>query len=278
MSMMLLLHTDRSDPVSCAILNNAGRFDREVIAISLSQLLSEVVIGSRWTWAGRTIDPARTAVVNRLTSLGTVDDASRLASPFVRQQMWGWLHHELQHFAYASSLPTATSLIGCYGSLLDQWSDLPLLVGGLRVPRHRASGSREVLQGDVYVVNPWNLYSLGKRASAETASVEGAQLAYIRPSGQLIHIAQVGGTMMFANAPPEMTAQQRDYMASFAKSMAALSASRILEHAFFVGDGLPVFYSTCPMPVISGTHPAYADLVVEGLQDDIERRSRRTAS
>src|SRR5687767_4716554 len=134
--MLLLLHVGRSDPVSCAILDNAGRFDREVIAISLPQLLSEIVVGACWTWAGRTIDPARTAVVNRLTSFGNANDAGQLASPFRQQQMWGWLHHELQRFAYVSSLPTATSLIGCHGSLLDQWSDLPLLVGGLRVPRH----------------------------------------------------------------------------------------------------------------------------------------------
>ena len=60
--------------------------------------------------------------------------------------------------------------------------------------------------------------------------------------------------------------------------MAARSANRILEHAFFVGDGLPVFYSTCPVPVITGRLPAYADIVVQGLLDDIKQRTARTTA
>ena len=76
---------------------------------------------------------------------------------------------------------------------------------------------------------------------------------------------------------PQMSAGQRDAMVAFARAMEVSSASRILEHAFFVGDDAPVFYSTCPMPVVSGSHPAYADLVIEGLKDDIERRRRRIA-
>ena len=116
---MLLLYTDRSDPVACAILDNPGRFEREVIAISLHQLLREVAVGATWKWAGRAIDPSRTAVVNRLTSLEAADVAGQPCSSFQRTQTWIWLSGELQRFAYASSLPTASSVLGGYGSLLD---------------------------------------------------------------------------------------------------------------------------------------------------------------
>jgi hypothetical protein len=54
---LLLLYTDRSDPVTRAILDNRERFEREVIAISLQQLLCEVAGGSTWKFAGRAIDP-----------------------------------------------------------------------------------------------------------------------------------------------------------------------------------------------------------------------------
>src|SRR5205823_12447964 len=88
---LLLLYTDRADPVTRAILDHPARFDREVIAISLQQLLREVVPGMTWNWAGRTIDPARTAVVTRLTSLGSAEAASRPDSSFQRTQLWVWL-------------------------------------------------------------------------------------------------------------------------------------------------------------------------------------------
>jgi hypothetical protein len=276
---MLLLYTDRSDPVSCVVLDNAERFNYQVIAISLYQLVHELTISPHWEWAGRTIDPTRTAVVNRLT-FGTANTANRLTSSFQKQQFWSWLHCELQRFAYVSSMPTASSLIGCYGSLLDQWLDLPELVGELRVPVHRTAWTKEVLHGDVYIVNPWNLYSLGRQISAGPGTLRGARVAYVRPNGRLVHVSQVGSTISVTNAPQGMTPIQKDYIVSFAKSMASFSTSRILEHAFFVdvGNELPVFYSTCPVPVISGRHIAYADLVVEGLHDDIKGRSGRTAS
>ena len=93
----------------------------------------------------------------------------------------------------------------------------------------------------------------------------------------LIHVAQVGGTYFLANVPPGMAAAQQDYITSFANSMARLSASRILEHAFFVGNELPVFYATSPVPLLTGALASYPDLVIRGLCDDVKRRSRRTA-
>ena len=272
-----MLYTDRSDPVARAILDNRGRFEREVIAISLQQLLREVAGGTTWKWAGRAIDPARTAVVNRLTSLGSADVAGQPCSSFQRTQLWIWLSGELQRFAYASSLPTASSVLGGYGSLLDQWLDVPALVGGLRVPAHRTPWNNAMPNGDVYIVDPWQLYSLGHPISAGPATNAGAGLAYVRPAGMLMHVAQVGGTYFLANVPPGMATVQQDYITSFANSMARLSASRILEHAFFVGNELPVFYATSPVPLVTGALVSYPDLVIRGLCDDIRRRSRRTA-
>ncbi len=75
-----------------------------------------------------------------------------------------------------------------------------------------------------------------------------------------------------------MRQEQRDHIVSFTRSMSELSPNRILEHAFFEGNEVPVFYSTCPIPVVTGRLPAYTDLVVTGLQDDIENSSRRTAA
>jgi hypothetical protein len=184
----------------------------------------------------------------------------------------------LPRFAYVSSMPTAVSPAGAYGSLLDQWTELPELLRGLRVPTHRSPGGREELHGDVCVVNPWNLYSLGTRVAAQQTPSDGGQLFYVRPAGMLFHVAQVGGLFMAANAPPTMTRAQRDYVVSFARSIAEFSTIRILEHAFFVGDQLPVFYSTCPVPVMTGRLPEYANIVIEGLHDDIQRRYQRAAS
>jgi hypothetical protein len=277
-NLILLLYADRSDPVSSVVLERAARFNCAVTAISLSQLVNEVVLGAHWTWAARTIDPSRTAVVNRLTSIEHEGATNPLASSFQRQQFWIRLNTELQRFAYVSSMPTAVSPIGSLGSLLDQWSDLPELVAGLRVPVHQVPWKADVLHGDVHIVNPWHLYSLGRRVGADPGPAAPGQLVYVRPAGMLFHVAQVGSMMMAANAPPGMSRAQQDYVVAFAKSMAALSGTRILEHAFFVGDGLPVFYSTCPVPVITGRMPAYADMVVEGLHDDIKQRSPRIAA
>jgi hypothetical protein len=91
-------------------------------------------------------------------------------------------------------------------------------------------------------------------------------------------VAQVGSTIIAPNAPPDMPREQRDHVVSFTRSMAALSDNRILEHAFFAGETLPVFYSTCPIPVITGRLTAYADMVVKGLHDDIKNRSERIAA
>lgn len=265
---LLLLYSDRSDPVSRVLLEQPGRFDREVIAISAEQLADEVTIGPQWTWSGRVIDPERTAVVNRLAS------APAATGYFTERQAWVWLRTALRSFAYASSLPTATSVSGDYGSLLDQWQDLPELVAGLRVPVHARPWTGEAVHGDVYRVDPWRLYSLGTNGPAAGDGL----LHYIRPRGPMVHVAQVGETLLLANVPPGMTARQQSYIVSFVGAMASASGTRILEHAFFIGDDLPVFYSTCPTPVITGSLADYPALLVQGLQDDIARRAVRAPS
>jgi hypothetical protein len=264
--------------VTGVLLEQAERLHYEVVAMSLSQLVDEAVVGAMWKWAGRMIDPLRTAVVNRLISVETEEGAGPLESSSQRQQFWTWLAAELQRFAYVSSMPSAISLVGSFGTLADQWLDLPALVRGLRVPVHRAPGSADALRGDVYAVDPRHLYSLGKRVSAEPAPILHGHLAYVRPGGMLFHVAQVGSTIMTPNAPPVMRREQWDHVVSFTRSMAALSGNRILEHAFFAGEGLPVFYSTCPVPVVTGRLPAYADIVVRGLHDDIKNSSEHIAS
>jgi hypothetical protein len=276
-NLILLLYSDRADAVASVLLEQALRLRREVLAMSLSQLINEVIVGRTWKWAQRTIDPSRTAVVNRLLS---VDGATNpFQSPIQRQQFWIWLAEALRSFAYVSSMPSATSPVGSFGSLADQWSDLPELVSGLQVPSHRAKGSTAELRGDVYVVDPWQLYNLGRRAAIEPGPTgRTEQLAYVRPAGRLFHVAQVGNAIIIPNAPPGMRREQHDHVVSFTRSMSALSPNRILEHAFFEGNEVPVFYSTCPIPVVTGRLPQYADLVVTGLQDDIENSSQRTVA
>ena len=277
-NLILLLYTDQADPVASVLLSQGARLHYEVVAMSLSQLVYEVAVGPVWKWAGRTIDPSRTAVVNRLVSIETEEGTGPLESSSQRQQFWTWLNTELQRFAYVSSMPSAVSPVGSFGSLLDQWLDLPELVRGLRVPVHRAPGTAEALCGDVHVVNPWHLYSLGRRASDEPGPIPRGHIAYARPAGMLFHVAQVGNMIIAPNAPPEMGRDQRDDVVSFTRSMAALSGNRILEHAFFAGEGHPVFYSTCPVPVVTGRLPAYAHIVVTGLHDDIKNRSECIAA
>ncbi len=276
-NLILLLYTDRADAVTNVLLEQGQRLRCEVLAMSLSQLINEAIVGRTWRWAERTIDPSCTAVVNRLLSVegGT----GPLQSSVQREQLWIWLTGALEGFAYVSSMPSAISPVGAFGSLVDQWSDLPKLVSGLRVPAHRAGGSTAELRGDVYMVDPRHLYNLGRRAAIEPASTgRDGQLAYVRPAGRLFHVAQVGNTIIVPNAPPGMRQEQRDHIVSFTRSMSALSSNRILEHAFFEGNEVPVFYSTCPIPVVTGRLPGYVDLVVTGLQDDIENSSRRTAA
>ena len=276
--LVLLLYADRSEPVSSMMLGDAARFGREVLAISLDQLVNEVEVGAQWHWAGRTIDPARTAVVNRLTSLDKPDAAGSIRSPYQRTQLSLWLREELQRFAYASSLPSINAAIGGYGSLIDQWLDLPLMVDGLRVPAHQTPWNKAPLTGDVHLINPWSLYSLGRPAGETGATPKAGEVAFVRPEGLLVHVAQVGGMFLLANVPPGMTRLQHDCVTAFARSMATSSGSRILEHAFFVGRDVPVFYATFPIPMITGSMPEYRDLLVQGLRDDFERYSRRAAA
>jgi hypothetical protein len=270
---VLVLYGDPADAPTRAILGNAKRLRRDVIGMSLAELVTEAQVGATWEWRGSSIDPGRTALVNRLAAPDGAQAAPAVATPFRQQQIWRWLSREVPRFAYASSVPSATSMIGCHGSLLDQWSDLPALMGDLRVPVHARAGSHHALSGDAYAVDPWRLYSLGRRLR-NGGELDAKSLVYVRPNGGLVHIAQVGGLMMFANAPPTMTPAQHEAIVRFANGMARVADSRILEHAFFVGDGPPVFYSTYPVPVVTGQHPAYADLLIEGLADDIERRHR----
>ena len=277
-NLILLLYTDPADAVATALVEQSERLHCEVVAMSLSQLIDEAIVGAVWKWAGRTIDPSRTAVVNRFISVETQQGTGPFESSFQRQQFWTWLTAALQRFAYVSAMPSPIAPVGSFGSLLDQWTDLPELVRGLRVPEHRASGSADALGGDVYVLNPWHLYSLGRRAEVAPGPIERGHLAYVRPAGRLFHVAQVGTAIFAPNAPPQLRPEQRDHVVSFAHSMAALSGNRILEHAFFAGEGLPVFYSTCPVPVVTGRLPAYADIVVTGLCDDIKNRSERIAA
>jgi len=276
-NLVLLLYSDRSDPVARALVERAAGLPYELLAMSLAQLIDEVRVGDLWNWRGRTIDPSRTAVVNRLVSVETGDGAvPPLETSFQCQEFWTWLAGALRHFRYVSSLPSSLSPMGSFGSLADQWLELPELITGLRVPAHRPSGSAQALHGDVYVVDPRRLYSLGSRATADNAVPRG-HLAYIRPAGKLFHVAQVGSAIIAPNAPPHLRREQWNHVESFARAMSALSTSRILEHAFFDGDEIPVFYSTCPVPVITGREPVYADLLVRGLHDDIKSDPQRPA-
>ena len=266
--LIVLLLGDQGDPVSRAILEKRHRFGHDVIAIPFDDLVADVTIGPRWQWRGITIDPAHAAVVNRLPS--AQPPADETTSFFRQQQIWTLLYAELQRFAYASSIPSVTSLIGCHGSLLDQWIDLPKRVPDLPVPAFRAPWDERGLHGDVYAVDPSRLYSLGEPISPRTQRQRG-RIEYVRPKGALMHVAQVGGTILFVNAP-QLSPAQHGSIVAFTREMARASSARILEHAFFVDREFPVFYSTYPIPIVTGQHPAYGDLLIDGLNDDIERR------
>jgi hypothetical protein len=272
--LVLLLVGDPNDAVARAVIGGASQLGWPVVALALEQLVDELEFGGEaWTVGGRRIDPQRTALVNRLPMSDRLEVAQAAPDIVAKQAVWRRLREELGRFRYASSLPTASSIMGCYASLHDQWTDLPRLVPGLRVPEHSTPSSPRGLAGNVFTVNRWSLYSLGKpRADAAAGEFpDHLRLDYVRPPGRLVHLAQVGGSMFFPNPPPEMTRTQADAMVAFARSLAAVSRIRILEHAFFLGDGMPVLYSTCPVPVVSGMHPTYPELVRQGLRDDIEK-------
>ena len=84
--------------------------------------------------------------------------------------------------------------------------------------------------------------------------------------------------MFFPNPPPTMTAAQQQAMVDVARALAAVSPIRILEHAFFLGQGAPVLYSSFPVPVLSGAHALYPELVRQGLRNDIQQWGRRRSA
>lgn len=274
--LVLLLVGDPGDPVTRALLEGRARLGWPLLPVSARQLLDETTFAAdAWTVAGRRVEPGRTAVVNRLPLGDRLDAAGDAVG---RQALWTRLRDELGRFAYASSLPTATSLLGCFGNLLDQWQDLPQLVPGLRVPEHSAPSVPRVLAGTgVFAVDRWTPYSLGAAVGDAVAAglPAASRLDYVRPDGGLVHLAQIGDAMFLPNAPPTLTAAQHEAMAAVARAIAAVSPLRILEHAFFVGRGAPVLYSTFPVPVLSGGHPVYPQLVEQGLRHDIGTRGGR---
>ena len=252
-----------------------------LVAVSTQELIDGIELGDAWTVAGRRVDPQRTAVINRLPLADRLEpDHATAAGTMARQALWSRLHDELGRFRYASSLPTATSIMGCYGSLLDQWEDLPRLVPGLRVPDHSAPSLPRALHGTVFAVNRWTPYSLGKPLDEALAAglPAAARLDYVRPEGRLVHLAQIGDTMFFPNPPPTMTASQQQAMMGVARALAAVSPIRILEHAFFLGQGAPILYSSFPVPVLSGGHALYPELVKQGLRNDIKKWGGRRSA
>ncbi len=252
-----------------------------LVAVSTQQLLDGVELKDVWTVAGRRVEPQHTAVINRLPLGDRLEPGQETAAAtMARPALWSRLHDELGRFGYASSLPTASSIMGCYGSLLDQWQDLPRLVPGLRVPDHSAPSVPRALHGTVFSVNRWTPYSLGKPLVEALAGGLPAttRLDYVMPEGRLVHLAQVGESMFFPNPPPTMTPSQQQAIVSVARAFAAVSPIRIVEHAFFLGQGAPILYSSFPVPVLSGGHALYPDLVTQGLHNDIKKwRGRRPA-
>ncbi len=275
---VLLLYGDAGDPVARALLQGAARLGWPLVALSAQQLLDHVAPGDVWTVAGRTFAPRRTALINRLPLADRLEPGDATAAATVaRQAVWTRLRDALGGFGYASSLPTATSIMGCHGSLLDQWQDLPRLVPGLRVPDHSAPSLPRRLHGTVHAVDRWTPYSLGKPLDQALAAglPSTARLDFVLPEGRLVHLAQIGEALFIPNPPPTMTAAQQQAMVDVARAFAAVSPLRILEHAFFLGAGAPVLYSSFPVPVLSGGHPLYPELVRQGLSNDIRQWGRR---
>ena len=276
--LVLLLYGDPDDAVTRALAGGRARLPWPLVAVSAQQLIDGVEFGDAWTVAGRRVEPPRTAVINRLPLSDRLEpDREPGAGTTARQALWSRLRAELGRFGYASSLPTATSIMGCHGSLLDQWEDLPRLVPGLRVPDHSAPSLPRSLNGTVFAVNRWTPYSLGKPLDEALAAglPAAARLDYVMPPGRLVHLAQIGEAMFFPNPPPTMTASQQEAMVGVARALAAVSPIRILEHAFFLGEGAPILYSSFPVPVLSGGHALYPQLVMQGLHHDIKKWGRR---
>jgi hypothetical protein len=128
-------------------------------------------------------------VINRLPLEDRLEPGDvTAAGTMARQALWSRLHDELGRFRYSSSLPTATSIMGCFGSLLDQWEDLPRLVPGLLVPDHSTPSLPRALHGTVFAVNRWTPYSLGKPLDEALAAglPAAARLDYVMPEGRLV--------------------------------------------------------------------------------------------
>lgn len=279
--LVLLLYGDPNDAVTRALVNGRSQLGWPLVAVSTQQLIDGIELGDAWTVAGRRVEPQHTAVINRLPLDDRLEPGHVTAEgTMARQALWSRLHDELGRFRYSSSLPTTTSIMGCYGSLLDQWEDLPRLVPGLRVPDHSAPSLPRALHGTVFAVNRWTPYSLGKPLdeAAAVAIPAAARLDYVMPEGRLVHLAQIGDTMFFPNPPPTMTTSQQQAMVGVARALAGVSPIRILEHAFFLGHGAPILYSSFPIPVLSGGHALYPELVKQGLRNDIKKWGGRRSA
>ena len=83
---------------------------------------------------------------------------------------------------------------------------------------------RHALTATLCAVDPDNLYSLGqpRRRDGRPQTCRNSCI-YVRPRGQLFHVAQVGGMFLAANAPPHINRAQQDYVSAFVKAMAAVS-------------------------------------------------------
>ena len=124
--LVLLLYGDPSDAVTRALVEGRSQLGWPLLAVSTQELLDGTELDDNWTVAGRRVTPQHTAVINRLPLGDRLEPGPETAAGTVaRQALWSRLHDELGRFGYASSLPTASSILGCYGSLLDQWQDLP---------------------------------------------------------------------------------------------------------------------------------------------------------
>ena len=276
--LVLLLCGDPDDGVTRALVSGRAQLGWPLVTVSTQELIEGIELEDAWCVAGRRVDPQHTAVINRLPLDHRLEtDHAPAAGTIARQALWTRLHDELGRFRYASSLPTATSIMGCYGSLLDQWEDLPRLVPGLLVPDHSTPALPRALHGTVFAVNRWTPYSLGKPLDEALAAglPDASRLDYVMPQGSLVHLAQIGDTMFFPNPPPTMTASQQEAMVGVARALAAVSPIRILEHAFFLGPGAPILYSSFPVPVLSGGHALYPELVKQGLTHDIKKWNGR---
>ena len=124
--LVLLLYGDPRDAVTHALVGGRSQLGWPLIAVATQELIDGIELGDAWTIAGRRVEPQHTAVINRLPLDDRLEPGHLTATgTMFRQAVWSRLHDELGRFRYVSSLPTATSIMGCCGSLLDQWEDLP---------------------------------------------------------------------------------------------------------------------------------------------------------